>query len=194
MSDLSQPLPAAGAAGTPRAVPPPALFWCFLLMGLRGFGGVMPWARRALVEERAWLSEQEFTEALSLCQFLPGPNVVNLSIHVGNRLGGAAGALAAFGGLMLAPCCIIIGIGALYGAYGDLPLVRSAIGGVAAVAAGLIVAMGVKMARPLLRRAPGALFIALAFVAVGPLQLPLPLVLLVLAPASVAVAFVWRWW
>jgi chromate transporter len=192
MSDLSQPLPAAGAAGKPSAVPPPALFRCFLLMGLRGFGGVMPWARRALVEERGWLGEQEFTEALSLCQFLPGPNVVNLSIHVGNRLGGAAGALAALAGLMLAPCCIVIAIGALYDAYGELPLVRSAIGGVAAAAAGLIVAMGVRMARPLVGSVPGALFIALAFVAVGPLQLPLPLVLLALAPVSVGVTLYLR--
>lgn len=192
MSDLSPPFPAAGTAGRSRAVSPLELFRCFLLMGLRGFGGVMPWARRALVEERGWLTELEFNEALSLCQFLPGPNVGNVSIYVGSRLGGPAGALAAISGLMLAPCCIIIAIGALYGAYGDLPLVRSAVGGVAAAAAGLLVAMGVKMARPLMMSPQGALFIALAFVTVGPLQLPLPLVLLALAPASIAAAFAWR--
>jgi chromate transporter len=189
MSELSQPAPAlAGVGDLRRTVPPWSLFLCFLTMGLRGFGGVMPWVRRALVEEKGWLTEQEFVEALSLCQFLPGPNVGNVSIYVGSRLGGAAGAFAAIVGLMLAPCAIVIGLGALYDAYGQLPVVRSAIGGVAAAAAGLICAMGVKMARPLVRRPPGALFIALAFVAVGPLQWNLPATLLVLAPASVAVA------
>src|SRR4051812_37059523 len=83
-----------------------ALFLCFLTMGLTSFGGVLPWARRMLVEERAWLTNKEFLDALSLGQILPGPNVVNLSIMVGARFHGAVGAVLAFSGLMLAPLAI----------------------------------------------------------------------------------------
>src|SRR4051794_29801895 len=78
----------AMTAGPREAVTVAALFLAFLKMGLSGFGGVLPWARRGLVEERGWLTEQEFAETLSLCQFLPGPNIVNVSIHVGARFQG----------------------------------------------------------------------------------------------------------
>ena len=81
--------------------PPPSpvsratLFAAFLKIGLLGFGGVMPWARRVLVEERAWLSDREFAELLGMCQVLPGPNVVNLAVILGARWQGAVGSLLA---------------------------------------------------------------------------------------------------
>jgi chromate transporter len=98
----------------PLVVTRKALFLCFLYMGLVSFGGVLPCARRALVEERNWLTGDEFADALSLGQILPGPNVVNLSIMVGARFHGAIGALLAFSGLMLAP----LAAAALMGAFG----------------------------------------------------------------------------
>jgi chromate transporter len=171
-----------------------ALFLAFLKMGLSGFGGVLPWARRVLVEERGWLTEQEFAETLSLCQFLPGPNIVNVSIHVGARFRGALGSLAAVSGLMLAPCAIVIGLGVLYSRYGQIGPVQDAIGGVAAAAAGLVVAMGIKMAKPIVRRPAAVAFCVASFVAVGMLQWPLILVLLALAPLGVAAAFAEAAW
>ena len=48
------------------------LFWAFFRTGARGFGGALPWVRRMLVEERRWLTTQEFTDIFSLCNFLPG--------------------------------------------------------------------------------------------------------------------------
>ncbi|MBV8576720.1 MAG: chromate transporter, partial [Acetobacteraceae bacterium] len=111
-------------SGAPRAEPDPlhhrphptigALFSGFFSTGISGFGGTLPWARRMLVEQRRWLTGPEFTDTLALCQFLPGPNVVNLSIAVGARFQGAAGALAAITGLLAAPVAIVIVLGVIY--------------------------------------------------------------------------------
>ena len=161
------------------------LFLCFLQMGLVSFGGVLPWARRMLVEERGWLSAAEFVELLSLGQMLPGPNVVNLSVMVGNRFHGPLGALLAISGLLLAPFAIILLLALLYTRYGDLPAVQRAIAGTAAATAGLVVAMGIKMAWQQPRGWHSALITLSAFVAAGVLGLPLLSVLLVLAPLGI---------
>lgn len=169
------------------------LFLGFLGISLSGFGGVLPWARRMLVERRRWLNEREFAEALALCQFLPGPNIVNMSIIVGSRFRGIPGALSAFAGLVGVPLVIMIACGALYARYGELEALRGALAGLAAGAAGLIVAMAAKMMAPLVRegQVPAILFALAAFAAVGLLRFPLYWVVLVLAPLSVAYCF-WR--
>jgi chromate transporter len=169
-------------------VTPAALFVCFLEMGLSGFGGVLPWARRGLVEKRRWLTEQEFAEILSFGQFLPGPNVANMSIIIGTRFAGWRGAVAAFCGLMLAPAVIAVSAAALYGHYSHVGPLQAAIGGVSSAAAGLVIATGLKMARPLWPRLDSLVFAALGFLAVGPLGYPLIPALLVLVPLSVGVA------
>jgi chromate transporter len=169
------------------------LFLGFLAISLSGFGGVLPWARRMLVEQRGWLSEQEFAAALALCQFLPGPNIVNLSVIVGSRFRGIAGALAAFAGLVGVPLLIMMTCGALYARYGELEALRSTLAGLAAGAAGLLVAMAAKMAAPLLREREiwAIAFALLAFLSVGLLRVPLYWAVLVLAPLSVGYCF-WR--
>ncbi|HWA63977.1 MAG TPA: chromate transporter [Caulobacteraceae bacterium] len=184
-------------AAAPESPPAPApgpgdLFLAFLSIALSGFGGVLPWARRMLVEQRGWLSEAAFNETLSLCQSLPGPNIVNLSIVTGSRFAGPKGAVAAASGLILAPMTIVIALAMLWDRFGALPRLQNMIAAVGAAAAGLVVATATKMAVPLLRRRPllTAPFIALAFAGVGLMRWPLPYVLLVLAPASVAL--VWR--
>src|SRR6266566_9278588 len=91
-----------------------ALFLGFLEIGISGFGGVLPWARRVLVERRQWLTPAEFNDALGLGQVLPGPNVGNLSIVVGRRFHGAIGSVLAFSGLMLAPLVIVLALGVFY--------------------------------------------------------------------------------
>jgi chromate transporter len=168
------------------------LFLAFFGVALMGFGGVMPFARRMLVEERRWLTPDEFNEVYALAQFLPGGNIVNLSVVLGRRYHGVAGAAAAVLGLLVGPTAIMIGLGLLYDRYGELPAVHSALTGVAAAAAGLILAMAAKMAEPLIRERallPGAIAI-LALLAVAVLELPLLIVVAVLAPLSVA--FAWR--
>ena len=180
-------------AGPESAAPGPgALFLAFLGIAISGFGGVLPFARRMLVERRGWLSADEFNETLSLCQSLPGPNIVNLSIATGQRFAGARGSVAAVSGLVLAPMMIVIALGALYGRFGGVERLQGAVTGLGAAAAGLAAAPAAKMADPLLRRRPWSAgpFILLAFAGVGLMHWPLPWVLLGLAPISIAIG--WR--
>jgi len=187
---LEPPSPANENAPAP---PPsvPELFLAFIRMALHGFGGVLPWARRTIVEDKRWMTAQEFNEAFAVSQFLPGANVVNLAVVFGGRLHGALGAAAALFGLLLPPMAIVLTLGALYQRYGDIDALQRVLGGVAASAAGLIGAVVIKMAAPLLREgAPALLIAAIAFVAVGVMRWPLPYVLIVMAPVSIALA----WW
>src|SRR5574343_2093802 len=104
---------------------PAALFLGFSRVGLSGFGGVLPWARRLLVDTERWLTAEEFNVLLGLCQFLPGPNVVNLAVAVGVRCCGWRGAVAGALGLMMVPVLIALLLGLLYQHYGELPAVQS---------------------------------------------------------------------
>ena len=164
------------------------LFRGFGKIALSGFGGVMPWARRIIVEERAWLTSEEFTSMFGLCQFLPGPNIVNLSLCVGARFQGAGGAVVSFLGLMTPPFFMIIALGALYGRYGELPAVGALLRGISAVAAGLILATGLKMVVDLRGKPLLLVFSAIMLVAVTFLRWPLPAALFGLAPFSIWLA------
>lgn len=182
-------------AGRPASIPAPGpgeLFAAFLWVGLSGFGGVLPFARRMLVEKRAWLSEAAFAESLALCQTLPGPNIVNLTIVVGSRFAGPAGAIAAVSGLTAAPVAIVLVVADLYGRYGGVGRLPAMIAALGAAASGLVAATAAKMAWPIIRRAPlsAAPFILVAFAGVGMLRWPLAWVLVALAPLSIAAA--WR--
>jgi chromate transporter len=168
------------------------LFLAFLGVALMGFGGVMPWARRMLVEKRKWMDDREFAEALALAQFLPGGNIMNLAVAVGQRYRGAPGSLAAAAGLLLGPVVLVTTVAALFLRYGQNAPMKAALAGVAAGAAGLMLSMAAKLARPLVdggALAPLAIAVA-AFAAIAIIQLPLLPVVLVLAPLSVADA--WR--
>lgn len=179
------------------AVPPPnlsELFVAYALISLYGFGGVLAWSRRMMVEERRWLTPEQFNEAYALCSFLPGPNIVNFSVIFGSRFRGPLGGLIALLGLIGPPMVLITIIGALYAQYGDVPALRRMLIGVAAAAAGLMMATVAKMAGPLFRnRAVERPLIGLAtFGAIGIMHWPLALVLAVLLPVSIALAWVRR--
>ncbi|SRR5581483_269160 len=167
-----------------------ALFLAFAEIALSSFGGAVAWSRHVLVVRRRWLTEREFAELFGLCQALPGPNVVNLSIHFGTRHHGAAGAAVAFAGFLLVPLIVVLPLVMLYSYGGHLETVRTALRGVAAAASGLLLATGIKLALPY-RRDPAALLVAAAaFVGVGLLHWPLLAVLGALAPCSIFLA--WR--
>jgi chromate transporter len=167
------------------------LFISFVKVALSGFGGALPWARRMIVEQKRWMTAQEFNEAFALSQFLPGPNVVNFSVVFGARFGGAAGAAAAFFGLMLPPLAIVVVLAALYARYGDLASLGRILSGVTCAAVGLLIAVVAKMALPLFaKRLDWAPLIAIiAFIGVAILRWPLPYVFLGLAPVSIALAW-----
>ena len=167
-----------------------ALFLAFSGLALRGFGGVLPWAQRALVEERRWLSREQFVEILAFAQLLPGPNVCNLSIIIGDRFFGWRGAVVALAGMLGAPMAVALGAVLVYAQVAHHPVAQGALTGMAAVSAGLILATAVKLGLALRKRWRWLGFAVAAFVAVGLLRWPLLPVLLVLTAAAVGLA--WR--
>ena len=174
--------------------PPPRLseiFVGFAKISLSGFGGVLAWSRRMLVDEKRWLSPTEFNELYALCQVLPGPNVINLSVMFGARVHGVRGAVTACLGLITPALALVLVLGALYGRYGELPRLRGLLAALAAAAAGLIIATSARMAGPLLRTPvkPAHIIAVGAFATIGVLHLSLPAVLAALIPLSVGLAF-----
>jgi chromate transporter len=162
------------------------LFLEFAKIGLCGIGSLLAWAHRVIVDERHWMSEAEFAETLSLCQFLPGPENANISIYVGTKFRGPVGATVAFLGLTAAPLAVGLVLGILYLRYPHLPVIQNILGGISAAAAGMLIATGIKMLMPH-RRRPAALFFALlAFAGIIFVKLPLLAVLAGLVPLSIA--------
>lgn len=171
--------------------PPPTvseIFGGFLGLGLISFGGALPLARRAIVEQRRWLSASDFTDLLGLCQFLPGGNVINLSVAIGMRFRGLPGALAGLLGLIAGPSLIVIGLGVLYEHTQSDPHIRHLFAGLAAAAAGLLISMAVKIVLPLRRKPVGMIIAVLGFVAIALLRFPLLPTMLVLTPLSIYLA------
>jgi len=163
---------------SPRAPKSPGeIFRVFTRLALQGFGGVLPIAQRELVERERWLTREQFLELLAVAQVLPGPNVVNLSLMFGDRAFGWRGGLAALGGMILAPWCVVMVLAVGYAHYAQHPVVAGALRGMGAVAAGLILSTGLKLV-PALRRnvlgAPAAMVLAvLTFAGIALLRVPL---------------------
>lgn len=172
------------------AASPLDVFRCFAGVSLTGFGGVLNWIHHAVVERRRWLTDREFAEVVGVTQVLPGAQVVNIAIQIGERLAGAAGAAMAAGGLLLAPFLAMLAAAIVYERFGDVEVLRRALTGLSAVAPGFVAALGVRMALQNRRNLPALAFIAAAFLGVGVLRLPLLVVLAVLAPLAALTA---RW-
>ena len=179
----------------PRPVPRSSLELCrvFNSLAMQGFGGVLPVAQIELVERAGWLTREEFVETLSVAQVLPGPNVCNLALMVGDRFFGWRGALAALGGMMLVPLLIVLVLAAAYDHWAHLPAVAGALRGMGAVAAGLVIATALKLGAalktnplgvPLCLALTGATFAAVALAR-------LPMVWVVLGLGSLAIALAW---
>jgi chromate transporter len=196
----ASPMPSDSPATAAPMEPPPALpgafalFVAFAKMSLAGFGGVLVFARRAIVDKHRWMSADEFNETFALCHFLPGPNIVNLSVVFGARIRGLTGSVAAFVGLLAPPFLIVTTLAVLYAHFGDIPALRRVLNGVSCAAVGLLLAVTWRMMLPLLkRRDPVALVMLIAvFVAVGIMQWPLPQVLLATIPLSIAATWLAR--
>ncbi|GHD68849.1 chromate transporter [Jeongeupia chitinilytica] len=172
----------------PLPITPATLFRTFARMGLIGFGGVLPWARRVLVDERGWLDDAEFADLLSTGQILPGPNVVNLAMMFGYRHAGLKGGLCAALGLIGPPGLIVLALGLGYRHVAGNALIQGALHGMTAVAAGLIILTAIRLARAQHGlRWPWLTGVA-AFVAIALLRWPLLPVLAVLIPTSLAIS------
>ena len=169
------------------------LFIAFTLLALQGFGGVLAVAQRVLCDQKRWLTKQEFVEILAISQVLPGPNICNLALMIGDRFFGWRGAFAALGGMMAVPLVLVLLVTAVYGQYALHPAVAGALKGMGAVSAGMILGTALRLA-PALRSNPMGVptCVALAVLAfAGVALLRWPLVWVLLGVGSIACIYAW---
>ena len=170
------------------------LFWSFTWLALQGFGGVLAVVQRELVEKKRWMTREQFIEDWAVAQIMPGPNVVNLSMMIGDRHFGLSGALAALAGMLVLPLGVVLVLAALFATVADHELAQRALRGMGAVAAGLIIATGIKLIAALRSNVMGpaacALLALASFVAIALLRWPLAAVLFGIG--GVACAWAWR--
>jgi chromate transporter len=186
------PTPATEERPRPRSTGD--LFWSFTWLALQGFGGVLAVVQRELVEKKRWMTNEEFVEDWAVAQIMPGPNVVNLSVMIGDRYFGLRGAVAALAGMLTFPLLLVLVLAITYAQFASHPAVAGALRGMGAVAAGLVAGVGLKLAMALRRHPLGAvgcvLVAALTFGGMALLRLPLAWVLPVLG--GTACALTWR--
>ena len=214
MANLTQsPEPDRGTDGVPDGAPNPTgqpvqtpqpepcaprspadLFWSFTWLALQGFGGVLAVVQRELVEKKRWMTNEEFMEDWAVAQIIPGPNVINLSIMVGDRYFGVRGALAAMGGMLTFPLLLVLVLAVVYAQFASHPAVAGALRGMGAVAAGLIAGMGIKLFTAIKNHPLGRLLSAtlagMTVIAMAWLRLPLFWVLPVIG--GLACFLTWR--
>jgi chromate transporter len=169
------------------------LFISFTLLALQGFGGVLAVVQRELVENKRWMTREEFVEEWAVAQIMPGPNVINLSITLGSRYFGLSGALVALAGMITFPLLVVLALALVYAGFAGNPHVAGALRGMGAVAAGLITATGLKLMPALQNNVLGVpactIFGVLAFAAIAWFKLPLMWVLVMLGGAACLLAF-----
>lgn len=184
------PSPAAPLLQRPAS--PRELFVSFTLLALQGFGGVIAVAQRVLCEDRRWLSKEEFLELLAASQVLPGPNICNLALMIGDRFHGRRGAFAALAGMMTLPLIIVLLLTECYTLFAHNAAVAGALRGMGAVSAGLFMGTAMRLA-PALRGNPLGLTMCLliallCFAAAALLRWPLIWVLLGLGTVACLLA------
>lgn len=183
----------ADSAERPRPQSPRDLFFSFSWLALQGFGGVLAVVQREMVEKKRWLTNEEFLEDWAVAQVLPGPNVINLALMLGDRHFGLRGAMAALAGMLTFPTLVILVLAVLYAQFSQYPQVAGALRGMGAVAAGLIGATGLKLVAALRRHPLGFELClglaALVFAAIAFLRVPLGWVLLVIGGGACALTF-----
>ena len=169
------------------------LFVSFTLLALQGFGGVLAIVQRELVEKKRWMTREEFIEDWAVAQIMPGPNVVNLSMMIGARSFGLKGAMVALAGMLTVPLILVLLLALVHARFADHPGVAGALRGMGAVAAGLIIATGLKLFSALRNNTLGLrlceIFGALCFVAIALLRWPLLYVLLGLGGVACVLAY-----
>lgn len=170
------------------------LFRTLTWLALQGFGGVLAVVQHELVERKRWLTREEFLEEWAVAQIMPGPNVVNLCLVIGARYFGWRGAVVGVAGLIAVPLALVLLLALFYVQFGNLPAVTGALRGMGAVAAGLIIAAGLRLFGAL-KANPLGMPLCIAVGAVcfaGIALLRLPLVYILLGPGLVACFLAYR--
>ncbi len=194
MPEIATQEPASVISAKPRPADLRDLFWSFTWLALQGFGGVLAVVQRELVDKKKWLTREEFVEDWAVAQVMPGPNVINLGLMMGDRYFGLRGAMVVLLGLLFFPMLIVLVLAVLFASVADVPAVQGALRGMGTVAAGLITATGLKLIPALRKNVMGIpaniALAAVTFVAIALLRIPLAWVLLGVGLAACAFAYV----
>lgn len=179
-------------APAPTAAPPGLgqLFTGMLMVALSAFGGgLSAWSQRIIVEQRRWMSNEEFLTGLTVARLFPGPNQINMAVYVGTFFRGLPGALAALAGMLLVPFTLLMAIGLLYFQFHTLPALDRVLAGVVAAAAGMALSMGFKILDEYWKDPVALLLAAVTFVLMTFFHVRLVPLVLVAGPLAMA----WYW-
>lgn len=164
----------------------------FAKIGLLSFGGPaaqIALMHRVIVDERGWLSEEQFLSALSFCMLLPGPEAMQLATYAGWRLHGTKGGLAAGLFFVLPGSILVLALAAIYATFGEVTVVQAVFLGIKAAVVIIVFEALLRIAKRALKRRAHWIFAGLAFAAFFFLSLPFPLVIFAAAVAG----FVLTW-
>jgi chromate transporter len=154
----------------------------FALTGILSIGGGRAaFFYEALVTRRRWMRVDEFLQDFTLAQLLPGATFSNLSITLGHRLAGVAGAFGGLAAVIIPGGGVLVLLAALYVARGLTPDVATLLRGMSAAVVGLVGVTTLRMARPTLGSARAIAIAAATFVGVGLLRLNTPAVIVAMA-------------
>lgn len=168
-----------------------AIFAAFFLLGVTSFGGgTAAWLYRAIVQRRRWIDDGAFLSGLGVSRIMPGSAGVNLTVQVGQRLRGGAGALAAVLGLLSGPLVIVVALAAGFARIAGSGIAHAVLDGVAAAAIGLTFATGLVVAPRGTSQIGQMLIMAATVLSVGVLRWPMLPVILCLAPVGIGLALV----
>jgi chromate transporter len=172
-------------------VPLSSIFRVFFMIGAFSFGGgLVGWIHRETVSKRGWLTDEQFLSGLALGQVLPGANVTNVAVYIGQLLRGWVGACTALLAVLTGPFFLVIALASVYNDAIKIPGFHSAMDGIAAAAVGIVMRLGWVGARHGCRKWPQMMVAVAVFIAIGLMQWPLVPVVVVLAPVSVAIAWI----
>ena len=180
-SEFSQTAPAPGLR---------QLFTGMLMVALSAFGGgLSAWSQRIIVEQRRWMSNEEFLTGLTVARLFPGPNQINMAVYVGTFFRGLPGALAALAGMLLVPFTLLMVVWLLYFEFHTLPALDRVLAGVVAAAAGMALSMGFKILDQYWKDPMALLLAAVTFVLMTFFHVRLVPLVLVAGPLAMA----WYW-
>ena len=170
MSELKQALPSNGD-----------LFHTFGRIGVLSFGGPaaqIALMHKVLVDEKSWLSEKQYLNALSFCMLLPGPEAMQLATYAGWRIHGVLGGLLAGLLFVLPGAFVILALASIYAYFGDVPLMAALFLGVKATVLIIVIEALLKVSKRALKRTTHWVMAAIAFIGIFFLSLPFPLIVL----------------
>ena len=190
MAPVPAPVPARSSSDLAPAPGLPELFLGMLQVALSAFGGgLSAWSQRIVVEQRRWMTNEQFLTGLTVARLFPGPNQINMAVYIGAQFRGLRGALVALAGMLLVPFTLLMLLGVAYFWLHELPAVDRVLAGVVAAAAGMALSMGFKILDAYWHDPVALLLAAVVFVAMALFHVRLIPVVLVTAP----LAMVWYW-